>query len=399
MNTTFFSRLNIAGLSLLILLSFNSFCQPVNDNDLELLDNGFVFLEGPLWYNDMLIFSDLDGDKIYQWDETNGSDIFLSPSGKSNGLAFDKDSNLLMAQRTYRQVARMDSIGNIVAIATHYKGHRLNCPNDIVVSSNGNIYFTDPTYGIQPGDKELNFQGIYCLTPDSTLYLLDSLLALPNGITLSPDQTKLYAGDTEVRNIYEYDIENDSVLANKRLFAHMAPSGYADGMKTDSSGRLFATGPTGIWVYDTAGTLIDNILVPEQVTNCNWGDADFKTLYITGVDGLYRIRPNYDVDTTDTTTSIIQFNRKDGNGIQKIYPSPFRDIVNIYFTIVKTDLVEVAVLNNLGQEIAVLTRETYAPGDFTVQWKPSNQSAGIYFVALQTTGGTSIKPCVFSGLQ
>ncbi len=260
------------------------------NNKLEKIADGFQFVEGPVWKDGGLLFSDIPANTVCRWTPDSGVTVFLNPSGNSNGLALDKKGNLLLAQHGKRQLARLEHDGSVSALATYYEGKKLNSPNDMAIKSDGSVFFTDPPYGIQSDQEELGFSGIYRLSPFGVLYLLDTTLSRPNGIAFTPDEKKIYVGDCEVRKIYAWDVLSDTLLTNKRLFASMGEPGYADGMKVDKQGHLFATGPLGVWVYDADGTVLDTIKVPGQTTNCNWGDKDGNTLYITSGTEVYRIR-------------------------------------------------------------------------------------------------------------
>src|SRR3972149_4725840 len=166
----------------------------------EKVTDGYQFVEGPLWREPgYLIFSDIPANTVYKWAEAGGKEVFLIPSGNSNGLAADLQDRVLLAQHGNRRISRIEEDNTEIALATHYDNKKLNSPNDIAVKSSGSIYFTDPPYGINPNQEELGFYGIYCLTPDSNLYLLDNSLSRPNGIVFSPDETKLYVNDSQAR--------------------------------------------------------------------------------------------------------------------------------------------------------------------------------------------------------
>ncbi len=266
----------------------------ISDIKVEKIADGFQFVEGPVWKDNGLLFSDIPGNTIYRWTPDSGTTtVFLRPSGNSNGLTLDKEGRLLMAQHGKRRLARIETDGTETALATHYEGKRLNSPNDVAVKSDGFIFFTDPPYGISKNEEELGFYGIYSLSPTGTLQLLDKSLNRPNGITFSPDEKKLYVGDSEARTIFVWDVVSDTLITNKRTFAYMNAEGYTDGMKFDKEGHLFATGPLGVWVYESNNTLLEIIAVPGQTTNCNWGDADGNTLYITSGSSVYRVHNSY----------------------------------------------------------------------------------------------------------
>ncbi len=268
-------------------------CQsPVpQDAELEKVADGFRFVEGPVWMDGAgLLFSDIPANIVYMWSPESGVSQYLNPSGNSNGLALDDRNRLILAQHGKRQVARIDANGAETALATHFNGKRLNSPNDIAVKSDGSVFFTDPPYGISPEQEELGFYGIYRLSPSGTLQLLDNSLQRPNGIAFSPDESRLYVGDSEGRTIFVWNVADDTLITDKKKFAYMDATGYTDGMKVDEKGNLYATGPFGVWVYAPDGTVLDTVKVPGQTTNCNWGDDDRKTLYITSGSAVYRIR-------------------------------------------------------------------------------------------------------------
>ena len=261
----------------------------------ELIASGFQFVEGPVWSDTIgLLFSDLHGNIAYRWTEEDSITEFLNPSYNSNGLTYDLDGRLIINETGLRRVARLEFDGTQTSLANNYNGKKLNSPNDLIVKSDGSIFFTDPPFNIPEGEKqELSFSGIYRISPYGELQLLDSTLELPNGICFSKDETKLFVNNSKARIIYMWDVVNDSNIANKREFARINPTGYADGMKIDTYGNVFCAGPEGVWVFSPEGKLIDKISLPKNPSNCNWGDADRKTLYITAGNSVYRIRLGY----------------------------------------------------------------------------------------------------------
>lgn len=278
-----------AGLT--VILSNQLLSQVIRYPKVEKIADGFTFVEGPLWIDELgLLFSDIPENKIYLFSTDSVVSIYLDPSGHSNGLALDHERKLLLAQHGNRQLARKEDNNTLTSLATHYDGLRLNSPNDMAVRSDGSVFFTDPPYGIKSDQEELGFSGIYRLDPAGNLKLLDKSLARPNGIVFSPDEKILYVNDSETRKIYQWDVMNDSTIANKQLFGFMSPPGNADGMKVDEEGYLYVTGPIGVWIFDSDGTPVDTIPVPGQTSNCGWGDANRSTLYVTSGSALYRIR-------------------------------------------------------------------------------------------------------------
>lgn len=257
---------------------------------IERIDGNFKFLEGPVWFKGNVLFSDIPANKIYRWNETEGLSVFLEPSGNSNGLRMDRDGFLVMAQHGHRQIAVRDLIGEEFGLVWEFEGKRFNSPNDLTIRSDGSIYFTDPPYGISPDQAELNFSGIYLWTMEDDLYLLDSTFHRPNGIALSPAESKLYVTESPSRTIYVWDVEGNTVK-NRRVFAIMdKEGGNADGMKVDQYGYLYVTGPGGVWVYSSEGQKIDIIEIPGQVTNCAFGGENGDELYVTTAKALYRVR-------------------------------------------------------------------------------------------------------------
>ncbi|MCU0644110.1 MAG: SMP-30/gluconolactonase/LRE family protein [bacterium] len=259
---------------------------------IEKIATGFQFTEGPCWRAaGYLVFSDIQGNTVYKWTPENGAEVFLQPSGNSNGLAEDKEGRLLLAQHGKRRIARLETNGMETALTTQFNGKRLNSPNDIAIKSDGSIYFTDPPYGINSSQEELGFYGVYRINPDgSNLTLLVDSLYRPNGLTFSPDESKLYVNDTNAKRILVYDVESDGTLSNGKIFVTTG-NGNPDGLKVDSEGNLYvACSDEGIQIFSAAGQWIDQIAVPERTRNLAWGDADRKTLYITAGASVYRIR-------------------------------------------------------------------------------------------------------------
>lgn len=264
---------------------------PVPDGaTVEAIVEGLEFTEGPLWYEGRLIFSDIPADRVYQWTPEEGHSVFLEPSGHANGLAIGPEGHLLLAQHD-GQVGRLTTEDEIEPLATSYQGQRLNSPNDLTVADDGTVYFTDPPYGVDEENRELDFSGVYRLDPDGTLTLLTKEFSRPNGIVLSPDESTLYVNDTNGDLVRAYDVTENGDVANGRVFAEMegeAP-GNADGMKVDADGNLYTTGPGGIWIYTPEGELLDRISVPVGPTNLAFGGPEGQTLYITAQSNVYRI--------------------------------------------------------------------------------------------------------------
>ncbi|HUX87525.1 MAG TPA: SMP-30/gluconolactonase/LRE family protein [Chloroflexota bacterium] len=274
------------------------------DARVERIATGFLFTEGPIWHDagQYLLFSDLAGDVVRRWDERRGVTEFRRPSGKANGLAYDRQERLIACEHVGRRVTRTEADGSISVLASTYAGKPLNSPNDVVVKSDGAIYFSDPPYGLQEffgiaRPQDLDFQGIYRISAAGELSLLAADFAAPNGLAFSPDESRLYVDDTERSQVRVFDVRSDGMLENSRVFFDFAPlaakeslAGAPDGMKVDSRGNLFCAGPGGIWVLTPEADPLGLIPVPEGSSNLNWGGADRSTLFITATTSLYRLQ-------------------------------------------------------------------------------------------------------------
>jgi gluconolactonase len=266
---------------------------------LEQLATGFGFTEGPVWRGDYLLFSDIPKNRIVKLRLlSNGPEVttFRYPSGNSNGNTLDGSQRLLSCEHTARRVTRTETDGTIKVLAETYQGKRLNSPNDIVVRSDGSIYFTDPPYGLRNNTdwKELNFNGVYRIAPDGQLYLLADDFDRPNGLALSPDEKILYVNDTTRRHIRAFDVNTDGSIKNNRILIDMAfpEPGAPDGMKIDRDGHIYCTGPGGFWIIAPDGKCLAVVKPPELPANMAWGDTDWHSLYLTARTSIYRIRMN-----------------------------------------------------------------------------------------------------------
>ncbi|MBC7255708.1 MAG: SMP-30/gluconolactonase/LRE family protein [Chloroflexi bacterium] len=254
---------------------------------------GFQFTEGPVWHPEgYLLFSDIPASIIYQLWPGQPARPWRTPSGHSNGLTFDRQGRLIACEHGNRRVSRTEADGRIIALADRYQGRRLNSPNDVVVRSDGIIYFTDPPYGIQPGERELDWNGVYRILPDGTLELLVDDFDRPNGLAFSPDESVLYIDDSPRRHIRAFDVAPDGTLRNGRLFADMASDqpGSPDGMKVDIEGNIYCTGPGGLWVFRPSGECVGVIAGPQLPANVAFGGPDRRTLYITARTSVYTLR-------------------------------------------------------------------------------------------------------------
>jgi gluconolactonase len=270
------------------------------DVEVERLAGGFEFTEGPLWNAEegYLLFSDMPGDVMRRWWEESGAvEEVRKPSNMSNGLTYDNEGRLVACEHATSRLTRTESDGTITTIASHYQGKELNSPNDVVVKSDGSIYFTDPPFGRAPyfgveRPQELDFQGVYRVAPESgEPELLADDFEAPNGLCFSPDESLLYVNDTARMHIRVFDVGRDGTIENGRVFfvEEGTGEGKPDGMKTDEQGNVYCTGPGGIWVISPEAEHLGTIRVPEKANNLNWGGPDWNTLYITASSSIYRV--------------------------------------------------------------------------------------------------------------
>ena len=257
--------------------------------------------EGPVWWKEggYLLFSDIHANQRMKWAPGEGVTVFKEPTDRANGLTRDPQGRLIAAEHDSRRVTRTEHDGSITVVANSYKGRQLNRPNDVIVKSDGCIYFTDP-WSLQRAQEEwdLEFSGVYRVTADlGRLTLLVSDFVLPNGLTFSPDESVLYINDTRRGHIRAYDMLPTGALAlgTSRIFADLRGEreGVPDGMKVDVEGNVYCGGSGGVWVMDPSGKVLGIIVHGKSATtNIAWGDDDWKTLYITSRNELMRIRLN-----------------------------------------------------------------------------------------------------------
>jgi gluconolactonase len=281
------------------------------DVAIEKLAGGFQFTEGPLWRPQLQVlwFSDVVGNVVRQWSPNGEVKVLIQkasgdpgnlPQGGfvgPNGEIADKDGNVLICQHTARSIVRVGQDLRLTPLVERYEGKRFNSPNDLVYRSDATLYFTDPPYGLAKQDedptKEIPFNGVYRLKNGKVDVIVKDL-SRPNGIAFSPDQKVLYvANSDEKRKVWmRYDVAEDGTVSNGRVFFDVTAEkedGLPDGMKVDSQGNIYATGPGGVWVFSPDGKHLGTIKPRETPANCNWGD-DGKSLYITARTGLYRIK-------------------------------------------------------------------------------------------------------------
>jgi gluconolactonase len=242
--------------------------------------------EGPVWWQEggYLLFSDIGNNRRMKWTPGAGITLVQEPTNEANGLTRDRQGRLVACEHLARRVTRQDADGSITVVANNYHSRRLNRPNDVVVKSDGSIYFTDP--GLGRIESELDFCGVYRVSPDlGAIHVLVWDFVMPNGLAFSPDERVLYVNDSRRSHIRAFDVEPTGLLAlaTDRVFASLKDDriGVADGMKVDIEGNVYCTGPGGIWIFDPQGIHLGTIATGAQTTNVAWGDADWSTLYFT----------------------------------------------------------------------------------------------------------------------
>ena len=277
------------------------------DSTVARVAGGFSFTEGPVWRKDTLLFSDIPNRRIVRWRRLReGAEVTTFATGDSNGLTLDREGRVLAAEHDGRRLTRIAEDGTRTVLAERFEGKRLNSPNDVVVKSDGAIYFTDPPFAVQPHvagtprqprwwtlpipGKELSVNGVYRLSPDGRLSLVAEDFTLPNGLGFSPDESVLYINDSAHKHIRAFDVRPDGSLANGRVHLVMDSNdpGVADGMKVDLNGNVFCAGPGGIWVCRANGQVLGRIILPEDPANLAWGE-DGSALYLTARTSLYRL--------------------------------------------------------------------------------------------------------------
>lgn len=294
------------------------------DAKIEILVEGIQWAEGPVWCKGGLLFSDVPQNTVYRWTPEKGVGVYLQPSGYtgtvprggepgSNGLTLDHEGRLVLCQHGDRRVVRLEKDGKTVTpLAERFQGKRFNSPNDLCFDAKGNLYFTDPSYGLwkyeQGTGKEMDVNGVYLARPDGQVTRTNTGIiryangesapvGFPNGIALSPDEKALYicTSDSAHPVVLKYDIQNDGDIANGKVFFDATPfmsklrGGIPDGMKVDLKGNLWATGPGGVFILTPEGKHLGTILTGERTANCAWGD-DGSTLYMCADHRICRVK-------------------------------------------------------------------------------------------------------------
>lgn len=276
---------------------------------IEIIAQGYKWSEGPVYVKDgdYLLFSDVPANRIYKWKEGKGASVFLEPSGYtgkipkikepgSNGLVVDNSGRLVLCQQGNRQIGRMksslqDPRPQFETITAAYRGKKYNSPNDAVYGVHGNLYFTDPPYGLEFGlkdsTKEIPFQGVYCVKPNGKVLLISDKVSFPNGIAVSPDNKILYISnsDNDHKEWIKYELNAEGMPVKESLFYRVSEKegkikGNPDGMKVNAKGYIFATGPGGIWIFNPSGKVIARIYTGQLTSNC-FLDPVHNILYMT----------------------------------------------------------------------------------------------------------------------
>ena len=276
----------------------------------ERIAGGFAWVEGPVWNRreGLLLFSDIPENSVLSWKQGVGARSFLMPSGYSgseefpgrepgsNGLTFDAQGRLVLCEHGDRRISRIEKDRRRTVLADRFEGKRLNSPNDLTFRSNGDLYFTDPPFGLpkwfEDPAKQLPFSGVYRMDTRGRVTLVTSEIRAPNGITFSPDERTLYVSNAdEKRSVWlAYDVKPDGSISNGRVFFDATGwpgKGNPDGMKTDLQGNIYAAGPGGLHVFSPSGKHLGSFLIQSAVSNCAWGE-DGSTLYITASTAIYR---------------------------------------------------------------------------------------------------------------
>ncbi len=280
-----------------------------HDAKIEVIADGFGWVEGPLWIENkqMLLVSDVLNNTVYKWTSNKGKEIYLEHSGYtgvqprteelgSNGLALNHKGQLLLCQHGDRRIALMNaSLDNpkadYITLAGEYKGKKFDSPNDLVIKSNGDIYFTDPPYGLEKGvnnpSKAAPYQGVYRISKNGSVTLLVDTISRPNGIAFFPGEKSLLIANSDGQKpyLYLYDVDKDGLLVNGRIFNNDRGT---DGIKIDKQGNIFTTGQGGVWIYNKKGILLGKIKIDGTTSNCAFAD-NYKTLFITADNYLLKV--------------------------------------------------------------------------------------------------------------
>jgi gluconolactonase len=277
-------------IAILFLAALSSVAQDFEKLNIEKVAGGFQFTEGPVWSRDgYLLFSDVPDNKIWRV-SAEGKSVFREASNGANGNTFDAQGRLYSCESRSRRVTRTSKDGKIEVLAEKFEGKRLNAPNDIVVRKDGHVYFTDPAFGAQADSRDLDFYGIFHITPRGQLNLVAKTPGRPNGAALSPNGRLLYVADSDERVLRVFDVASNGTASNGRVLVS-GINGPPDGIRTDEKGNIWVT-CNNVSVFSPEGKLVGKIDFPETPRNLTFGDQDFQTLYVTALKSVYRVRLN-----------------------------------------------------------------------------------------------------------
>lgn len=262
---------------------------------IQKIAGGFKFVEGPVWIErdgGVLIFSDIPANQLKQWSQASGKiTVYRDPSQNANGNTLDREGRLISAEHGGRRISRAVRNEEAETVVDRFEGKRFNSPNDVVVKSDGTIWFTDPDYGLGNNPREQKGNWVFRHDPQTgKTWAVARDFDKPNGLCFSPDETRLYISDSGgPRHIRVFDVKADGSLANGKVFCKIDPGG-PDGIRCDASGRVFSSAGDGVQIFDEQGGLIGKILCPETPANLCFGGQDYKILFITARTGLYKIQ-------------------------------------------------------------------------------------------------------------
>jgi gluconolactonase len=283
-----FLRITITAAAFALVASAQEFPRFV----IELIGKGYTFTEGPAWSRDgFLIFSDTPGDKLFKWVPGTQAAVFRESANGPSGNAFDSQGRLYTCETHTRRVTRTSvKDGRIEVLADQWEGKKLNAPDDLAVSKNDHVYFTDPAFGAQSDHRELDFYGVYHISPKGPMKLVAKPAGRPNGIAISPNGRVLYVTNSDEHNVRAYDLDRNGDTANERVLVTKI-DGVPGGIRVNEKGDLYVATTKGISIYTAEGKSIHNVVMHEAPSNCTF-DPDGKTLYVTARGMVYRLRPD-----------------------------------------------------------------------------------------------------------
>lgn len=273
----------------LTLFAASAGAQDFSKLSIEKVDAGFEFVEGPVWSPEgFLLFSDVPRNEIRKLVPGSRSVVYRADSNGANGNTYDAQGRLYTCESITRRVVREDKKGKIEVIADSFEGKKFNAPNDIIVRKDGHIFFTDPAFGKQADTREMDYYGVYHISPKKVIGLIAKPKGRPNGIALSPNGRILYVANSDERNIRAYDVDKEGKVSNEHELVK-GITGVPDGMKVDEKGNLYVT-CKGVEVYSPQGAKLASLEFSETPANCAFGDPDLMTFYVTARTSLYRVR-------------------------------------------------------------------------------------------------------------